>query len=489
LDAATFSQSASYGSGSVGEKLQQIISVKDQPYGAKGDGVTDDTAAIQAALNRGGKIVIPGAGSPTYLVSSANLAFIANTELTIERGAILLLSTTRLSAINVNDVQIHNHGVIKSTSLNITDSLPTNWQGRGIVEFGGTIASPAQRVGIDGSGEVMGDFVGAPGSGGAVSPTDRRRGILFSYVINAWAKFNNVHGTFAEAILYNGTTPTNDKDVDIIGNKIHDCNHDGISGIGTGITSFKTRSNTIWTCAIGIECQYGDHQHNFCFGNTAAGYAFGGNSASDSVSPVIYANNTGIGNGTAGSTDFDLEGATSAGGVVIVENNTSYNSGAFGFFVTFAKTAIITGNKAYGWGASAVGSGIATANNTTVLLSGNSIASEGANSNGGYNIGGGTTVWGLNDYSGVATPYLGASSPYLKVGAPTGGGIANSINVQGGYYLNNSLLLGAKDTSISTGVGVIHMKSANPATNAAWVPITSADGTVYFVPGWTTNSP
>jgi hypothetical protein len=38
-------------------------------------------------------------------------------------------------------------------------------------------------------------------------------------------------------------------------------------------------------------------------------------------------------------------------------------------------------------------------------------------------------------------------------------------------------------------VGSVKMKSANPATNAAWVPITSSDGTVYFVPGWTTNNP
>jgi hypothetical protein len=73
LDAATFSQSASYGSGSVGEKLQQIISVKDQPYGAKGDGVTDDTAAAlagSAALSAagGGALVFPGPGP--YLFGS-----------------------------------------------------------------------------------------------------------------------------------------------------------------------------------------------------------------------------------------------------------------------------------------------------------------------------------------------------------------------------------------------------------------------------------
>lgn len=48
---------------------------------------------------------------------------------------------------------------------------------------------------------------------------------------------------------------------------------------------------------------------------------------------------------------------------------------------------------------------------------------------------------------------------------------------------------GAKDTTISSGVGTIHMKSANPATNVAWIPITAQDGTVYFVPGWTTNNP
>lgn len=48
---------------------------------------------------------------------------------------------------------------------------------------------------------------------------------------------------------------------------------------------------------------------------------------------------------------------------------------------------------------------------------------------------------------------------------------------------------GAKDTSISSGVGTIHMKSANPATNVAWIPITTSDGTTLFVPAWTTNNP
>lgn len=43
-------------------------------------------------------------------------------------------------------------------------------------------------------------------------------------------------------------------------------------------------------------------------------------------------------------------------------------------------------------------------------------------------------------------------------------------------------------TVISTGVGSVKMSNANAATNASWIPFSYA-GTVYFVPGWTTNSP
>lgn len=44
-----FSHTPEAPDGTVGAKLQQIISVKDEPYGAVGDGVTDDTTAIEDA--------------------------------------------------------------------------------------------------------------------------------------------------------------------------------------------------------------------------------------------------------------------------------------------------------------------------------------------------------------------------------------------------------------------------------------------------------
>lgn len=91
-----FRQSNSAGNlaGAVGktvhQKFQEMVSVKD--FGAVGDGVTDDTAAIQAAINAvaangGGSIFFP---EGTYLLSS---------ELTITTAGITLFGANRLSSI------------------------------------------------------------------------------------------------------------------------------------------------------------------------------------------------------------------------------------------------------------------------------------------------------------------------------------------------------------------------------------------------------
>jgi Pectate lyase superfamily protein len=71
VDAATYEGSAVYtpsGTGAVAttvqSKLRESVSVKD--FGAKGDGTTDDTAAIQLAINNNNSVFLP---SGTYLVS------------------------------------------------------------------------------------------------------------------------------------------------------------------------------------------------------------------------------------------------------------------------------------------------------------------------------------------------------------------------------------------------------------------------------------
>lgn len=65
-----FSQTATYSANTVGRKLQQFVNVRDYPYSAAGDGVTDDYTAFQSAFANapfGSVIDVPYTANGYYL--------------------------------------------------------------------------------------------------------------------------------------------------------------------------------------------------------------------------------------------------------------------------------------------------------------------------------------------------------------------------------------------------------------------------------------
>lgn len=102
-----YSTSTTYANGTVGAHLKNFITVKDAPFNAVGDGVVDDTAAIQAALNLGGTIWFP---TGTYRITGT-LNVGSNTQLIGEKGATIQTSVVDISFVYgtaVNNVVVEN---------------------------------------------------------------------------------------------------------------------------------------------------------------------------------------------------------------------------------------------------------------------------------------------------------------------------------------------------------------------------------------------
>jgi polygalacturonase len=84
-------------------------------FGATGDGVTDDTAAIQAALGMGGKIVIP---KPSVKYKTDTLAIPSNIDIDIENGTIIEANSgfaeqeELINIIDVSNVVIRGYGAV-----------------------------------------------------------------------------------------------------------------------------------------------------------------------------------------------------------------------------------------------------------------------------------------------------------------------------------------------------------------------------------------
>jgi len=141
---------------------EREVSVKN--YGAVGDGVTDDTAAIQAAITRvstssGGVVFLPAG---TYQLSSALTIGTTGVNIvgtgaksilrqTSSTAGVLTFSTTGTSAINhtVRDIKITHSSTSTGTAIS----------GQCLSLSGVTVDGPMFRVGVDMTGGFVGFLV------------------------------------------------------------------------------------------------------------------------------------------------------------------------------------------------------------------------------------------------------------------------------------------------------------------------------------------
>ena len=119
-----FSHAETYPSGTLGAKLQDMVSVKDAPYNATGNGTTDDTAAIQAAIDSlgatGGVVHIPAG---TYKTTAA--ITIANAKTNIQGDGVEATVIAPATAAQNAFVFQTASGPIASCSINDLDIAPT----------------------------------------------------------------------------------------------------------------------------------------------------------------------------------------------------------------------------------------------------------------------------------------------------------------------------------------------------------------------------
>ncbi len=328
---------------SVQAKLREYVSVKD--FGAVGDGVTDDTAAIQATLNSGGQVEFV---SGTYLITST-LNIPSDTKL-VGNGK----DTAIKLANGANTHMLQNVNYRSGSNDNITiDGLVID----------GNVANQTNNGAYDKHGIRFNNTTNVVVSNCIVKNVGTDCINLINSN-NATIKSNNLYGAYNHAVTFQNCDG-------LLGdsNRIHDCGSKtdayGFTSSGHAFIGVNSRCDNVI-----ITNNYVYDMGDSCIRNERAGYGW------------IISNNLVVNSGKDSIKIMGVELSGVKPKANIISNNIVIDAGNDGIHAS--GECVITGNYVYGTGKNTAGkpygkwfstaSGIKSADSASnILIQGNYI--------------------------------------------------------------------------------------------------------------------
>ncbi len=212
--------------------LDDITDVRK--YGVIGDGSTDVTTKLNGAIAAGNVVIPPSASN--YILSG-DITIPSNRHIWVKKGATIINTGGRFTGYvpGGGNILFQIDGVIGFLSTASGGQIGDWFQNgginsRGLIELGGSQASSAKNLVVEGSGEIYSDYVwsGVPVSVDFTTAVPRR-GIQLTNAHHCRVQGLNVHNMWGEAIYFQMANATEFKDVQFIGNYVHECAFNGLN--------------------------------------------------------------------------------------------------------------------------------------------------------------------------------------------------------------------------------------------------------------------
>lgn len=343
-----------------------VVNVKDAAYGAKGDGVTDDTAALQRAVNAvatGGTVSLPDG---TYMVNALTSVLLkSNMTLSLSQGAVLKAIANSATGYAIVTLSGVNHvNVVGGTLLGerSAHSGTTGEWGMGLKVVNSQQVFVERVLAQDCWGD--GFYVGTSSNitlCNVVADHNRRQGLTITSVDSMVVRnctFKNTTGTLPEdGIDIEPNVGDTAKNILITG-----CTITGNSGFGIEIGVPGNNTGKAWITGVVVD-------GNTCTGN-------GVNTLSTSPRAGIQVNNTPghqITNNICSSNGLGILLRNGANGCTVTGNTANQNFGEDGIQVYSTAGNVITGNTAK----NNARYGIYSVDNTTITISNNTMSGNG----------------------------------------------------------------------------------------------------------------